>query len=186
MQIRAITIKGRKPTKAQMQTLVKRLENAIARAGFETCVFQVNGSRVDIKGGASGVSNKYATINVQKRGYNYRVNGFTAYHTKLGYKRTNVLSWNQRVELNNLINDVLDNMHVTATIASRGFVVRRKEASGGVGTLYLPKGRVNHWDVPFESNLGDSLQPNYHDWIYENEADAAEAVALAYPNRQAA
>jgi hypothetical protein len=173
MQVRAINLKGKKLSQAKMQALVSRLERAIDRAGFETTVFQVNSSRIDIKGGSSGVSNKYATVNVEKRGYNFRVNSYTAYHTKLGYKRTNVLSWDQRVELNRLINAVLDGMKLSATIASRGFVVRDRIT-----------GAVTSWDVPFESNLGDSFQPNFHDWIYSNEFQALQAVRDAFPERR--
>ena len=165
MQIRAIKTKS--GSNADLKELSKRLDFKIKRAGFLTTVTVVNTSRIDIKGGHSGVSNVYATVNIQKRGYNYRVNSFTVGYTKLGFKRTNVLTWDQRVELNNLINDVLDKACVSATIQSRGFKVRDKQT-----------GRVNRWEVQYESALGDSFQPNFHDWIYSDEAEAQRAVAF--------
>ncbi len=162
MRITAIRIKNLKPKMWELEAIVQHLNHVIERSGFLTNASIVNSTSIEIK--LRHMS--YARINTKTRGYNYRVNSHSKMATKLGYKRTDALSWNQRVELNHLINDVLDKYKVSATIRAMEFVIRDKVS-----------GRVNEWEVPFEDNFSrDSFQPNFHDWIYESEEDAAKNV----------
>lgn len=158
MRITAIRINNTKAKNWELKAIVQTLNYRFKRAGFLTNASIVNSTSIDIKLRHM----QYAEIDTSKRGYNYRVNLYTKSDIKKGYKRTKSLSWNQRVELNHLINDVLDTHRVSATIRAMSFVIRDKVS-----------GRVNEWEVPFQDNLGrDSFQPNYHDWIYESEDEA--------------
>jgi len=54
-------------------------------------------------------------INTNVLGYNY--------HARTG-RRTSVPTWSERVQFNNIINNVLDSFDISADVKSTGFIIR--------------------------------------------------------------
>lgn len=163
MQIRAIKRNGRKLTYKQLEALRNKLSKAIDKAAFVTGVYIVNSSRIDVCSGGQ----TYATVDPERRGYNYRVNICTVGSTIKGYKRTSVLTWDQRVELNGILNAVLDKEGISARIQSRGFLVRDK--------VYGTRTEIN-WAKPYSHNI---------DEVVDNENEASELVREYFPEHEA-
>lgn len=155
MRVTGIRIKGVRPTHAQLTKIAVRLEQSFKRAGFNTGVYIENSTALNITAGGSTFR-----VNTERLGHNYRVNRSSLASTKAGYKRSNLPTWDQRVEFNHAINDVLDAMSVTArvTAAHGEFVVRTHD------------GRVNSW----YDNSGNS---NWEWLITSSESEAADQVA---------
>ena len=61
-------------------------------------------------------------IDIDKLGYNYRTGHFV--NTKTGYKRTDVPTWNQRVDYNNIVNSILNRYKISANVTSGNFIIR--------------------------------------------------------------
>ena len=171
MRITDIKINGEKLEPKQLEYLAKQLHTKIKQAGFVTNAFVVNSSRIDI----NHRHMSYCKINTKRRGYNYRVNLCTVMATKTGYKRTDTLTWDQRVELNNIINDILDSHRVVCRVQSREVLVRCK-------TNDLNHTAIRAFAEPEDRNGNPSFQPNFHDWIYDNEFVALRSVEPHYPD----
>jgi len=119
-------VTGKKLNKVEMTMVADALENRLAMYGFITESYVVNSSRIDLK-----TQGKSFTVNTKKLGYNANIghyNGYGNYYspsTKSGYRRTNIPTWDQRVEYNNLVNSLLDTFKVSCNIKSGYFVVRQ-------------------------------------------------------------
>ena len=61
-------------------------------------------------------------IDTEKLGYNYRTGCYV--NTKTGFKRTNVPTWSQRVDYNNIVNKVLNKYKISAKVVSGDFNIR--------------------------------------------------------------
>lgn len=104
--------------------LANQLQREFDKAGFYT---DVNDEFTTI-----GLGGKCFTIDVDKLGYNARVNngvngmGQTLnYMGPVGFKRTSLPTWDQRVEFNQIVQRVLNKNGVTATVKSGPFVISK-------------------------------------------------------------
>lgn len=132
---------GSKLHGSDMAALAQHIQHAIERMGFI--------SSVRVENGGINISNhgNSFVIDVNKLGYNARVNDYTIKACKAGYKRTNTPTWTQREEFNHAVNNVLDAGKYRANIKSGDFIVRSYDA-----------GRVNQWAMPEVYNNGFRLQ----------------------------
>lgn len=71
-----------------------------------------------------GMHMKCFVIDTILLGYNARLGRYIK--SPKGYIRTNIPTWDQRVEFNNIINKYLDNLNITCTIKSGEFIIRCK------------------------------------------------------------
>lgn len=140
---------GRLLTRQEIAAVLGDLERAIYRAGFVSNVREISKSGVNI-----AVSGKTFKINPKFHGYNARVGYYDGRGvvvqkaSETGYVKTDIPTWEQRVEFNHLINDVLDKHNVSADVRSTGnFIVRSRETgavrdwkwgSNIAGNLILP------------------------------------------------
>ena len=108
-----------------LEMIAQALEAAFGQAGFNTYVTVANGSALNISQGGRCFS-----VDTNKLGYNAIVPfcnsyGFTIDSTGVkGYKRTDIPTWDQRVEFNNILNSVLDRYSVKAEVKAKPFVIR--------------------------------------------------------------
>jgi hypothetical protein len=93
MLITGIRIKGLKPSETQLSKLIGALDKAAKRKGFLTDFGRKTSTSLHVS-----YSGRCFAIDTAKLGHNYRVNQHTAQSCKAGYKRTNVPTWQQRVE----------------------------------------------------------------------------------------
>lgn len=99
----------------------RELSSRFEKKGFITKVEVL--TRTTIKIGLHMCSFR---IDTHKLGSNARV-GSNYANTKKGYVRTSVPTWQQRVEFNNIINNVFDKYKLNASIKSGPFTVRDKK-----------------------------------------------------------
>lgn len=119
MRLTRIRRNGKKLTETEMADLIKKLDKAILEKHFETDVFRVNSSRIDIK---KQHESKHFTVNQHALGYNARVSRWST--PIKGYTRTNLPTWAQRVEFNNVVNMVLNEENISCKVVSGPFVIR--------------------------------------------------------------
>lgn len=117
-----------KPDEKFLENLCQTIILRAAAKGFNTEAHTLNGSAIKI-----GLHMASFRINTAMLGYNGRISRFVS--SPKGYKRTNVPTWEQRVEFNDLVNDVFDKYGLLANIKSGCFTVRDKK-----------KGRHNEYD----------------------------------------
>lgn len=110
---------GGKPTERYLDDIVEIIIGEADRKGFRTEGTRLTGSAIKI-----GLRMSSFRIDTEMRGYNARIGRHVA--SPKGYKRTDVPTWEQRVEFNNLINSVFDRFGLVANIKSGCFTVRDK------------------------------------------------------------
>lgn len=108
-----------KPCPMQLNELCETIVYKALRAGFLTEAHTLTGTSIKI-----GLHMCSFRIDVNKLGHNARLGKFI--DSPKGYKRTNAPTWDQRVEFNDLVNDVFDNANLSARIMSGSFQVRNK------------------------------------------------------------
>lgn len=99
-----------------LEQIAKELELKAAMLGFIHYAY-VDGSSI-----RTGINSKSFVINTGMLGHNGRVGRFV--DSVKGYKRTNLPTWEQRVAMNHLVNDVLDSYEVSANVKSGNYIVR--------------------------------------------------------------
>jgi hypothetical protein len=121
MRATNIRIAGKKPTREQLKDVVCMLNDAYQSAGYLTGV-EISGAAVLISSGLGQFR-----VDTDKLGHNAR---FRRWGSPVrGYVRTDVPTWEQRVDFNNITNRVFDAMDATATIRSGPFTVRDRDGA---------------------------------------------------------
>jgi len=113
MKITKMRIKGQKPTHEQMIDIELALRARFARAGFITGVHLVNSARIDI-----GQHMRSFSLDTSKHDRNLQC---SPYKERL----TNLPTWGQRVEFNNIVNSVLNKYKVSANVKSGPYTIRQ-------------------------------------------------------------
>lgn len=105
--------------------IAKQLQKEFDKAGFIT---DVNNELTTI-----GLHGKCFVIDTEKLGYNARVNNgvdgmgqILNYMGLVGFKRTSLPTWDQRVEFNQIIQRTMKKNGVTATVKSGPFVITKE------------------------------------------------------------
>lgn len=109
----------KKVTEHTLNELCSIIASKMERAGFITGTEVLNSSAIKV-----GLHMSSFRINTSKLGHNARVGKYVS--SPKGYKRTDVPTWDQRVEFNNIVNSILDKNGIKATIKSGCFTVRDK------------------------------------------------------------
>lgn len=122
--MRATAIRYKKDGKvisdSHMVALIQEVMRRTTRAGFRTDVKWLNSTSIKI-----GLHKSSFRIDTDKLGYNARIGRFV--YSPKGYKRTDTPTWDQRVEFNNIVNDVFDRLRLTAGIKSGCFIIRERD-----------------------------------------------------------
>lgn len=108
---------GSKLTQHQLQSVCDVILSRTSKAGFITQAQVINGSCIKI-----GLHMSSFRVNTQQLGHNARIGRYI--ESPKGYKRTDVPTWDQRVEFNNLVNQIFDDYKLVARITSGPFTVR--------------------------------------------------------------
>jgi hypothetical protein len=112
--------KGAKLTETQLEELATRLQRALAKRGFITGC-----ERIGLSGVKIGLGGKCFTIDTDRHGYNGRwLPAWQQVIPGVDYKRTNLPTWCERVQFNEVVNDVFDAFKLSATIKSGLYTVR--------------------------------------------------------------
>jgi hypothetical protein len=110
---------GSKLTESELETLCQVIVSQAAKAGFITGSSVLSGGAIKI-----GLHMSSFRVDTAKLGHNARINDYLK--SLKGYKRTNVPTWDQRVEFNDLVNAIFNRWKLTARIVSGKFEVRSK------------------------------------------------------------
>lgn len=114
MRITQLLVRGKRPTIGDLRHIRDELIDALDRAGFLTEV-RLTGTSLTISHGGSSFR-----VDVTRLGYNARLRPESA----VGWVRTAVPTWEQRVEFNRVVNCRLDTLDVSARIQSGAYRVR--------------------------------------------------------------
>ena len=107
---------GRTLNQNNLNELGQLIVGVLAERGFKT------GYKVDDKGKLKiGLHGKSFVIDTEMHGYNSKLNPFRGKPSK-----TSLPTWEQRVEYNNTINDIMDKLNLNATIKNSVFIIRDK------------------------------------------------------------
>lgn len=137
MKVTKLRMNGEKLNDRNFLVLITELQRAFAHAGFITDVNQVNSQALKI-----GLRSRCFSVNTAMHGRNLR-------HSPFGNpKLTDVPHWGQRVQFNNIVNNVFDRLNISAKVTSLVFIIRDGE------TVY----QEQDWE---------NQKPN---WMHENEA----------------
>lgn len=113
MKITNIRISKAKPTSVQLVSIVVELRKRFAKAGFETGVEQLTSTSISI-----GLHMRSFQLDLSKHDRNL-------YRSRCGDKLTNLPTWDQRVEFNDIVNAVLSKAKASATVRSGPFTIRK-------------------------------------------------------------
>jgi hypothetical protein len=123
--MRATGIRWQHPSKDvklathQLEDLCRDIVHEATKVGFKTAAHPLTGSAIKI-----GLHMSSFRIDTTKLGHNARLGRYIK--SPKGYKRTDVPTWEQRVEFNDLVNDVFDEYGLVALIKSGCYTVRDK------------------------------------------------------------
>ena len=109
-----------KPSERILEDLCEKILWAMERKGFITNAAVLNSTSIKI-----GLHMSSFRVNTTKLGHNARTNQFIK--SPKGYKRTDVPTWDQRVEFNDIVNDLFDSYSLQATIKSGCYTVRSRQ-----------------------------------------------------------
>lgn len=147
--------------------LTTELVTTLAKKGFVTGIDIL--SETSFKLGLHGRS---FNVNIKKIGANLRRDHSRKSIT--GWKRTNVPTWDQRVEYNQTVQELFDKYNLSAKITSGQIVVR-----DGVENL-----TESDWNSTVHADSKDTIQPMYDAYVTEEkEARKARAKELAAEKR---
>ena len=121
MKVTAIRIDGKKPTEKQLQDIIKALQKAFEKKGYKTYIDKLNSVALKIANSAGTFS-----IDTEKLGRTFRRDR-NPWSNEIRFRSgRGVPTWDQRVDFNNTLNQVLDSLGVSATVgASGGFKIRK-------------------------------------------------------------
>ena len=108
-----------KPSDILLRDLCELIVIRTAKAGFITKASQLTGSAIKI-----GLHMSSFRVDTAKLGHNARIGRYI--DSPKGYKRTDVPTWDQRVEFNNIVNRAFNQYGLVANIKSGCFTVRDK------------------------------------------------------------
>lgn len=114
---------GKKLTERMAQEIARVIEGDLSNAGFCTDVSAPTHTTLRIAYG----SHACFVIDTDKRGYNYRED---RHRSLVGWKRTAVPTWDERVEFNDALNATLDRLGLRCNIKSGPYTVRCYERGG--------------------------------------------------------
>lgn len=118
MKITKMRIKGKKLNSDEIQVIVFSLRARLGRAGYVTNVESL--TETSIKVGMHMASFRIDTT----------VHDRNLYHTPHAEpKLTNLPTWEQRVDFNNIVNAVLNKFKVSANVKSGDYTVRKGDVS---------------------------------------------------------
>jgi hypothetical protein len=86
---------------------------------------------------------------------------YPVHRSVAGWKRTNIPTWDQRVEFNNIVNEVFDSHSATANIKSGVFTVRTVEDGAwneGHWSAQIPDGVDIYAIVPLTEDMEDEAK----------------------------
>lgn len=132
--------------KIKLKKLVNTLDHKLKKAGFVTEVTQVNSTSVHL-----GLHMRSFRIDPAKLGYNANT-GRDYANTPKGYKRTTTPLWSQREDYNHVVNDVLDQFKLNATVKSGNYIVR-DYMSGPVHYWYPEEGHQDFFIGLYSGNV---------------------------------
>lgn len=113
MKLTKIRFKGMKPRQKQLQHLIREIQLQMKRLGFEVFGEILNSTSIKLS------SNK-----CQFRVIPEIIGHNTRYSPHSLSKRTRIPSWDQRVDFNNKLNEILNRENVTAKAMSGPFIIR--------------------------------------------------------------
>ena len=116
MKFSSITKNGIKLDIMNLEPLGQDIVNILESKGFIT-KYSINNGKLKV-----GMHMKSFVINAKKLGYNSR---YSPYKDKP--HRTSTPSWEQRVEYNDTINDIMDQYGLEAVIKNSVFIIRDKQ-----------------------------------------------------------
>lgn len=152
-------------TPLAMQLLIMTLNARLRKVGYITEVSQLNSQSIRI-----GLRMRSFSVDLKVHGYNTQ-------HTPYGSRRTNLPSWEQRVEYNNIINDVLNKFGISCKVVSGPFTIRdgytnmsesdwHKQVPGWVlhnqiRGYYIEQG---DYKLDYENEFTPNFEPEYLDF----------------------
>lgn len=114
MKITKIRVKGQKPETNDLNLIVSQLSHKLAKVGFITEVEIVNSTCIKV-----GQRMRSFSLDLTKHDRNLQVN------PHLNPKLTNLPTWDQRVQFNNILNEVLNKLKVSANVKSGPYTIRQ-------------------------------------------------------------
>lgn len=136
MKVTCMRKDGRKLTWGELDDVCNALIARFEFSGFITEVHQLGLTSIKI-----GLRMRSFRINTEMLGHNARLgylNGLRQLmqcsHTDVGFKRTDVPTWEQREEFNHIVNAVFDKYDISANIKSGPYTIREGLVA------------VKHWD----------------------------------------
>lgn len=147
---------GDKPVDDQISAVENELNNAFSASGFIT--------DVNLSFGKIGLHMRSFRINTDTLGHNARTSPWG--REIAGWKKTDVPTWDQRVEFNDIINNVFDRFGWSANIKSGTFHIRSKKIGAFNESDWNDQDRGG-----FYGNSGPDVFPLTEDMI----ADAKDA-----------
>jgi hypothetical protein len=108
-----------KPTERFLDDICEMIVGMTNSRGFITEAQRLTGTALKI-----GLHMRSFRIDVNKVGHNARISRYV--DSPKGYKRTDVPTWDQRVEFNNIVNKIFDKFGLEANIKSGCFTIRDK------------------------------------------------------------
>jgi hypothetical protein len=126
-----------------LEALCWDLHNALTANGFKTEVEVKNSTSIKI-----GMHMSSFRIITSELGYNGRISRFCK--SPKGYKRTDVPTWDQRVEFNDIVNAKFDEHGLSATIKSGCYSIRK-------GTHSFNE---SDWQDQTPTNRGYAFEPD--------------------------
>lgn len=117
MKISKIRINGSMPTDQTISALMINLIEELRNVGFITDATQKTSTCIKL-----GLRMRSFSIDIEKMPHNIQYNPFRPQG-----KLTNLPTWNQRVEYNNIVNRVLTALGISAKVTSGEYLVRDGE-----------------------------------------------------------
>lgn len=118
MKLTKIRNKDGKLDSFNLQVVCNALKRSLECYHFITEVTPVNSQYIKI-----GLHMRSFKIDVKAIGYNARRTPFDSKY-KLGYRRTDTPTWNQRVQFNDIVNAVLNSLGIFCNIKSGSYTIR--------------------------------------------------------------
>lgn len=119
---------GSKLTERMVEEYAQLILQALNKKGFKTNAYATGATSMKI-----GLHMSSFRIDTTKLGHNARVGiaayGYNGCKSPKGYKRTDVPTWDQRVEFNDTVNYILDKFNIHANIKSGAYTIRKGDWS---------------------------------------------------------
>lgn len=181
MRATAIRYKSTKeiPVSTVLENLCEYIVHKASAAGFITESQVLTKTSIKV-----GMHMSSFRVNTAMLGHNARLGiaayGYNGCKSPKGYKRTNVPTWDQRVEFNNIVNDAFDKYKLTARIVSGNYTVRTKE--GRINSWYEGGDRGNGWSGDASVEIISELEARERldsDRLEKEHAEKTKVTRLA-------